>query len=289
MAFERAVTDFRTVRRKPGHQQILEFCLDHGLEINRHQVNLAAQNGNDQIIRSMEDRGLPDDPFVDVCLGVSPRVKQGKLSEQVDEHGSNLLHYGAGSRLDRKSALTKVCRLLLDEGVPADRVVMGALPVSPAFRCAAFGGNPTIMDHLLKSGQVDVASLHLELEFSLEPHQRSGPPFYDVAESILAHGFEINSIRPDQGRTLLHGSANRGTLQAVRWLLEHGADPNAVDRSGRTPLHVAAERNTHTSSVQLLLEHGADPTRTTPGGDTARDIARTHGREEVERYLQAFR
>jgi hypothetical protein len=48
--FDRAVSDFRTVRRKPGHQRILQWCIDQGLDLdaragwmNQPVVCLAAQ------------------------------------------------------------------------------------------------------------------------------------------------------------------------------------------------------------------------------------------------------
>lgn len=44
----------------------------------------------------------------------------------------------------------------------------------------------------------------------------------------------------------------------VKALLEHGADPNVRDTSGRTPLIFACS-NHHLETAQVLLEHGADP------------------------------
>ena len=60
---------------------------------------------------------------------------------------------------------------------------------------------------------------------------------------------------------VLHLMAKRGDLSAVRWLLEHDADPNARwSHWGAevTPLHLAASRG-HVDTVRLLLAAGADP------------------------------
>jgi ankyrin repeat protein len=123
------------------------------------------------------------------------------------------------------------------------------------------------------------------LEHSLEPHQRSGEPYYQIAELILDSGFDINELRPDQGRTLLHGAANRGTLKAVKWLVEHGANPNALDGGGRTPLHVCAERNRSAATIKLLVAAGADLSARDASGHTPLDYARKNKRVRVVEYL----
>ena len=46
----------------------------------------------------------------------------------------------------------------------------------------------------------------------------------------------------------------------VALLLDRGAEVNARDESGETPLHEAARRNTPPAVVALLLDRGADAT-----------------------------
>jgi len=56
----------------------------------------------------------------------------------------------------------------------------------------------------------------------------------------------------------LHEAAKRGHLDAVRLLLEHGADPNAREPGDNTtPLHWAAAHG-HVDVVRALLDAGAD-------------------------------
>lgn len=60
------------------------------------------------------------------------------------------------------------------------------------------------------------------------------------------------------GWTGLHKAAQRGNLEAVRLLLEHGADPNAREAGDRTfPLHWAAA-NRRLDIVRALLDAGGD-------------------------------
>jgi len=53
-------------------------------------------------------------------------------------------------------------------------------------------------------------------------------------------------------------AAENGDLIKVQTLLENGANPNARDGYGWTPLHSAA-LNGHVEIVKILLERGADP------------------------------
>jgi ankyrin repeat protein len=60
------------------------------------------------------------------------------------------------------------------------------------------------------------------------------------------------------GETPLHCAAFHGHAEAVRLLVELGANPNAKGIGEKTPLHTAAYY-CHVSVIQLLLSLGADP------------------------------
>jgi cytohesin len=301
--FERAVADFRTVRRNPGHQKILHWCLERGLDLkaragwlNQPVVCLAAAAGNNEIIAVMERAGFPDDPFVRAAVGdvefLDGYGTRHQLAGLRDENGFNLLCYCAGSGLGRRDGrmgrrLAEVCRLLLDRGVNPGHEVTFGLPIFPAFLCASSGGNGEVMRQLLDHGGLAAGRVHLVVEHALEPHQRSGEPFYHIAELIVRRGFDVNE-KTGRVRTLLHGAANRGTIKAVRWLLENGAEPNALDDAGRTPLHVCAERNTSAAVVKLLIAAGSEPAAKDPSGQTPLDYARRNRRDKVADYLSSL-
>jgi ankyrin repeat protein len=59
------------------------------------------------------------------------------------------------------------------------------------------------------------------------------------------------------GRTPLHYCALEGNLPRVKEIVEGGANPNAPDDDGWTPLHFAAQ-NWHEDVAEWLLSHGAD-------------------------------
>lgn len=70
-----------------------------------------------------------------------------------------------------------------------------------------------------------------------------------------------------KGRTALHYNCAAGAVQAVLYLLQHGASANVVEQTQSTPLHYAC-RYGHADSVQLLLDAKATVDRQNVLGDT---------------------
>jgi ankyrin repeat protein len=71
----------------------------------------------------------------------------------------------------------------------------------------------------------------------------------------------------------LLSAALHGDLIKVRTALENGANPNAIDSYGSTPLHYAASW-IDAGVVKILLEHGADPWIADNGGHIPLDYAK---------------
>jgi ankyrin repeat protein len=69
---------------------------------------------------------------------------------------------------------------------------------------------------------------------------------------LLKRGSRID-ICDNGGRTALHRAVLEGEIQAVRLLLEHGADVNVRDNSGGTP----SRRRGYHEIVELLSGYGA--------------------------------
>ena len=83
---------------------------------------------------------------------------------------------------------------------------------------------------------------------------------WPLAERLLRENPALIRTRGPQGGAL-HLMAKRGDGAAAGWLLDHGADPNALWShwdADVTPLHLAVLGN-HPELVRLLLARGADP------------------------------
>ena len=77
----------------------------------------------------------------------------------------------------------------------------------------------------------------------------------DDVRAALAAGVDVNASDYD-GRTALHLAAAEGRHDVVRYLLEHGARPGAVDRWGGTPLS-DAERGGHAEVEAAIRQAGS--------------------------------
>ena len=110
----------------------------------------------------------------------------------------------------------------------------------------------------------------------------------DIAalELLHAHGANVNQPWATDGSLTLYAIMNwSDTPDGVRWLLDHGADPDPVWLSnGETPLHVAARRWT-VEMVSELVNRGADATRRRADGRTPYAIAALAGNDASADWL----
>jgi ankyrin repeat protein len=196
------------------------------------------------------------------------------------------LEYVCYSRLhslgqERFDGLLETARLLLDAGADpntshswrADRNE----PLSVLFGAAGESGNVGIVRLLLERGANpnDGESVYHAAE------KDRG----DILELLLAYGGEISARAENWGNTPIFFLAGyrpsdpgwATAMKGIRWLLDHGADPNvACDKNQSTALHVAS-RTANAALVRLLIEHGANVSAKTTEGRTPFELASITG------------
>ncbi len=207
------------------------------------------------------------------------------------------LHYVAASPFharDERTAesLARVAAALVDAGSdPNDAVPCedgGQTLRLPVLYFACEQGSATVARVLLERGADpnDGESIYHAAQFDRRA----------CLELLLAHGADAGGRHAHWGNTPLffllgHIEGGPGTAVAdrgIRWLLEHGADPELT--SGpleETALHCAARIGRGQPMLALLLEHGADPSRARADGATPHGLALRYGNTTTAAALAA--
>jgi ankyrin repeat protein len=105
----------------------------------------------------------------------------------------------------------------------------------------------------------------------------------NVVDQLLGMGANINA-QDSSGKTPLHHAVINNHQSLVEFLLKRGADPNIKDHQGKTPLFYAVENNWPTL-IAILLQHGSDLNLRDAQGRTPLHYAVENGRLEIIKEL----
>lgn len=100
----------------------------------------------------------------------------------------------------------------------------------------------------------------------------------------LAEGADINAV-DNEGNTPLMLAAKVGNPRMVKIILAHQPDVNAKNNDGYTALMIASEQG-QTFIVEQLLNNGAEKTAVNSEGLTAAQIALRFGQPQIYNILE---
>lgn len=128
---------------------------------------------------------------------------------------------------------------------------------------------------------MDQAELNEELLFAVEEDRASD------LKGLVAQGADLNQVSPSASLTLLHRAVSYGSVQSVPVLIELGADVNAQNNCGDTPLNkLASIKGSDPAIAHALIKAGADiDCAENIHGRTPLHTAACNGRGDLVRVL----
>lgn len=106
----------------------------------------------------------------------------------------------------------------------------------------------------------------------------------EIISFLIDHGADPNAVAEGECAPI-HMVATDGSPDAAKRLTTAGADPSLPDDSGATPLHYAVLPG-RTEMVSFLLEAGAQPNMKNAQQQTPLDVAQRMGHEEIVTLLE---
>ncbi|MES2191415.1 MAG: ankyrin repeat domain-containing protein [Pseudomonadota bacterium] len=134
--------------------------------------------------------------------------------------------------------------------------------------------SPKVIKVLLAAPNLDLNALNAKGESALMLAVFNGD--LDLAAQMIKKGADVNKT----GWTPLHYAATQGHLPLISLLIENHAYIDAESPNGSTPLMMASMYGS-AEAVKLLLDEGADPQLRNQQGLTATQFAQRVNRQDV--------
>jgi cytohesin len=258
---------------KYGFQAVIETLLANHADVNASDDNgatplfLAAANGKLKSVQLLLDAGanpnLKDSEgrtALNYAIGTPPEITQALLAA-----GTNPNTQNSQGRTPLSFAVERgspgLVKILLGAKADPDLGTQDA-----ALLVAVYKNNVGDAEMLLQSGANPNAAGAIEWnnlnQFSFWDHNGHLTPLWlaikanetSMAQLLLKYKADPNDVQTD-GRSLLFGAVSDTNLLAA--MLTAGANPNAENHDGRTPLSFAAGNSP--GMVKMLLDAKADP------------------------------
>ncbi|MCA9000396.1 MAG: ankyrin repeat domain-containing protein, partial [Planctomycetes bacterium] len=215
------------------------------------------------LARRLVELGAPVDLGLAVELGLEDLVRKLDTAKPADPAQRGMLMFKAVKKDDVAVAIA-----LLD-GAPEGQVPDLLKLVSEA----CYAGSMQFLTEMVDRGVITWQHVFSDGETLLNRAAAAGP---EAVDALLSHGLSVDQ-RDHGGGTALHTATRSGDAsdRSVELLIKAGADVNARDCNGNSPLVLVLRREwgKKAGAARLLLEAGSDPLSCGRNGMSAYDFA----------------
>jgi ankyrin repeat protein len=241
-------------------------------------LGYAAETGDRELVLELLKRGAhvnPKNPLTESPLVAALVREQMDIARLLMERGANVNPENTGDLGERP--LTEavalgdlaLVKLILNRG---GEINYTAKSGTTALAMAAAKGNLSLMQFLLSRGaRIDKAA-DTDL-WLLKGALVSGK--LPVVELVLAKGYTLQEMTSD----LLLMAIRSNAPEVIKKVLDAGADLEAPDREGNTPLFFAINQHKE-QSVLVLLDKKAQVNRKNKDNKTSLDLALMHDKRD---------
>ena len=248
-------SDFLKKAVELQNREIISLLLRKGAKVRKFAIREAIANNNLDVLEELIEHS--DQPFGPkgaartALIGI-PSYEAAKLLidlgadvNAIGDSGESALHFVSD---------IEIAKLLIDMGLNANaRTEHGNNPLHCYYEDTP--SNLDILAYLIESG-ADVNAVNDDGETPL--HRMVGYNHFDQVELLLMEGANVNTQDIDSNSPL-HSAAWHGEdgIELAKLLISNGADINASNGRGWTPLDVVLEHEGSPKMDEFLVTQGA--------------------------------